>query len=239
MVHRCLFRADRAAGDGCRRQGRHHQARDGGVNPQGCQVFCFKKPSAEEAGSQLSLALHARAARARPNRHLQPVLLRGRPRRPRPPGDPRPPEAAQRQRRPQVLGRPVRRHQPVRASPRAQRHAGAEVLPATSRRRSRRTGSSSACENRRSTGSSRTAISRNGSRWDDYQGAFADMLQHTSTKWAPWWVIPADHKWVTRALVGGIITESHQRAGLKKPTVSAEQRRLIAQATPRARRVTR
>ena len=68
-------------------------------------------------------------------------------------------------------------------------------------------------------------------RWDDYQDAFADMLQHTSTKWAPWWVLPADHKWVTRALVGGIITEAINDLGLKKPTVSAEQKRLIAKAS--------
>jgi len=66
--------------------------------------------------------------------------------------------------------------------------------------------------------------------WDDYQAAFADMLQHTSTKWAPWWVIPADHKWVTRALVGGIVTESINRLKLEVPTVSGEQAALIAKA---------
>jgi polyphosphate kinase 2 (PPK2 family) len=44
--------------------------------------------------------------------------------------------------------------------------------------------------------------------WDDYQKAFEDALQHTSTAWAPWYVIPADHKWVTRALVGGIVTSA-------------------------------
>jgi polyphosphate kinase 2 PPK2 len=31
--------------------------------------------------------------------------------------------------------------------------------------------------------------------WDDYQAAFSDMLTHTATGWAPWYVIPADHKW--------------------------------------------
>ena len=66
--------------------------------------------------------------------------------------------------------------------------------------------------------------------WDDYQRAFAEMLQHTSTKWAPWWVIPADHKFVTRALVAGITTESIRRLRLKRPSISAEQRRLLARA---------
>ena len=66
--------------------------------------------------------------------------------------------------------------------------------------------------------------------WNDYQHAFEDTLQHTSTKWAPWWVIPADHKWVTRALVAGITTESTRRLGLKRPAVTTEQQRLLARA---------
>ena len=51
--------------------------------------------------------------------------------------------------------------------------------------------------------------------WDEYQAAFEQMLQHTSTDWAPWWVIPADHKFVTRALVAGIVTESINGLGVK------------------------
>ena len=66
--------------------------------------------------------------------------------------------------------------------------------------------------------------------WDQYQEAVNDVLRHTSTPWAPWWVIPADHKWVSRALVGGVITHSIQQLGLKRPSVSPEQARLIARA---------
>jgi PPK2 family polyphosphate:nucleotide phosphotransferase len=66
--------------------------------------------------------------------------------------------------------------------------------------------------------------------WNDYQDAFEDMLQQTSTKWAPWWVVPADNKWVTRALVAGITTESIRRLGLRRPAVTAEQKRLLARA---------
>jgi PPK2 family polyphosphate:nucleotide phosphotransferase len=68
------------------------------------------------------------------------------------------------------------------------------------------------------------------SRWDDYQSAFAGMLQHTSTRWSPWWVIPADHKFVSRALVAGITTEAIRRLDLKMPVVTAEQRRLLVLA---------
>ena len=42
--------------------------------------------------------------------------------------------------------------------------------------------------------------------WDDYAAAFEAALSATSTAWAPWYVVPADHKWVMRALVASIIT---------------------------------
>jgi PPK2 family polyphosphate:nucleotide phosphotransferase len=66
--------------------------------------------------------------------------------------------------------------------------------------------------------------------WDAYQNAYEEVLRKTSTPWAPWWVIPADHKWVTRSLVGAIVTQSIRDLNLKRPAVSPEQRRLIARA---------
>jgi PPK2 family polyphosphate:nucleotide phosphotransferase len=41
--------------------------------------------------------------------------------------------------------------------------------------------------------------------WDDYQAAFSDMLSNTSTEWAPWYVIPADHKWFARICVSAVL----------------------------------
>ena len=66
--------------------------------------------------------------------------------------------------------------------------------------------------------------------WSDYRDAFQNMLQRTSTKWAPWWVIPADNKWVTRALVAAIITRSIDKLGVEFPTVSAKDRQRLAAA---------
>ena len=66
--------------------------------------------------------------------------------------------------------------------------------------------------------------------WNEYQAAFEDMLRNTSTRWAPWWVIPADHKWVTRTLVAGITTEAIRNLRLRRPTVTTEQRRLLTRA---------
>ena len=65
--------------------------------------------------------------------------------------------------------------------------------------------------------------------WSEYQTAFEQMIQNTSTNHAPWWVIPADNKWVTRTLVAGIITRSIERLDLTMPKLSdKDQKRLEA-----------
>ena len=55
-------------------------------------------------------------------------------------------------------------------------------------------------------------------------------MLRTSTDWAPWWVIPADHRFVTRALPAGIVTQAINYLEVKPPVVSGEQAGLIAQA---------
>jgi PPK2 family polyphosphate:nucleotide phosphotransferase len=69
--------------------------------------------------------------------------------------------------------------------------------------------------------------------WATYQEVFEDAFRHTSTKWAPWWVIPADHKWVARALVAAIVTRSIQDLGLKMPVVTATRKEQLAEARRR------
>lgn len=44
--------------------------------------------------------------------------------------------------------------------------------------------------------------------WDDYQRAYSEMLSHTSTEAAPWYVLPADHKWFTRVCVAAVIAHT-------------------------------
>ena len=60
--------------------------------------------------------------------------------------------------------------------------------------------------------------------WDDYQRAYEDMLNATSTAAAPWYIIPADKKWFTRACVADIITSHLEALDLKYPTLSKRQR---------------
>jgi PPK2 family polyphosphate:nucleotide phosphotransferase len=61
-------------------------------------------------------------------------------------------------------------------------------------------------------------------RWDDYQAAYTDMFNHTSTKLAPWHIIPADRKWYSRLAVADIICDTFKQLNLTYPQISAEQR---------------
>ena len=56
--------------------------------------------------------------------------------------------------------------------------------------------------------------------WDEYQEAFSDMLSHTSTEWAPWHVIPADHKWFAHICVGAVLIEALMELDPEYPEVS-------------------
>jgi PPK2 family polyphosphate:nucleotide phosphotransferase len=66
--------------------------------------------------------------------------------------------------------------------------------------------------------------------WDDYMKAFEEAINATSTKWAPWYIIPADHKWVTRALLARILTKTIESLDLRYPEVTEAQCALIAAA---------
>ena len=60
--------------------------------------------------------------------------------------------------------------------------------------------------------------------WDDYQEAFSEMLSATSTRWAPWYVIPADHKWFARLCAAAVLVHTLIGIDPQYPQVSAEQR---------------
>jgi PPK2 family polyphosphate:nucleotide phosphotransferase len=59
--------------------------------------------------------------------------------------------------------------------------------------------------------------------WDAYMHAYEDALTATSTTWAPWYVIPADHKPLLRVLVAGVLVDTIRSMDLAYPTVSVEQ----------------
>jgi PPK2 family polyphosphate:nucleotide phosphotransferase len=66
--------------------------------------------------------------------------------------------------------------------------------------------------------------------WNDYQKAFEEVFNHTSTSWAPWYIIPADHKWFTHVAVADIINSKLKSMQLKYPTVDKERSKELEQA---------
>lgn len=68
--------------------------------------------------------------------------------------------------------------------------------------------------------------------WRDYQRAYQEMIQHTATRDAPWYVVPADHKWFTRIVVGAAIVDTLESIRPTFPKVEVEMMRelKVAQA---------
>jgi PPK2 family polyphosphate:nucleotide phosphotransferase len=54
-------------------------------------------------------------------------------------------------------------------------------------------------------------------RWDDYQAAFEDMVNRTSTEWAPWYVVPADRKWYRNLVISTILVETLEGFDMRYP----------------------
>ena len=66
--------------------------------------------------------------------------------------------------------------------------------------------------------------------WDDYQGAFQDMLSHTSTDWALWHVIPADHKWFSHLSTSAVLVETLRDLNPHYPQVDDAAKAELAEA---------
>jgi PPK2 family polyphosphate:nucleotide phosphotransferase len=66
--------------------------------------------------------------------------------------------------------------------------------------------------------------------WDEYMEAFEDAFNHTSTQHAPWHIIPADHKWFTRAAVADVIVSKLKSMNLSYPVVDEVHRENLLKA---------
>ena len=66
--------------------------------------------------------------------------------------------------------------------------------------------------------------------WDEYQRAYEDVIQHTATKDAPWYVVPADNKWFTRVVVASAVIEALDSLDLAYPEVGKDQLKELAVA---------
>ena len=66
--------------------------------------------------------------------------------------------------------------------------------------------------------------------WGEYMEAYEDMIRHTATEDAPWYVVPADNKWFTRVVVGAAIVSTLGSLDLGYPKIGAAERKALAAA---------
>lgn len=63
--------------------------------------------------------------------------------------------------------------------------------------------------------------------WDEYVDAYEKALTETSTKHAPWYIVPADHKWVAHAVIASILATSINALDLEYPKLTAERKQTL------------
>ena len=66
--------------------------------------------------------------------------------------------------------------------------------------------------------------------WNRYMASYEDAIRATATKQAPWFVVPADHKWFTRVVVAAAIIDALSSLDLRYPEVTAADRQALAKA---------
>ena len=200
-----------------------------GVNPQGCQAYSFKQPSSEELDhNYLWRYWKAMPERGRIgifNRSYYEEVLVVRVH----------PDLAQAERIPHAELGPSfwgDRYEDLNNLERHLTRNGTKVLKFflnVSRDEQRKRFLKRLNEPERNWKFSPSDISER-ARWDDYMEAYQDAIGATSTKWAPWYVIPADHKWVARAAVAHTIAEAVDELRIDFPKVGPEKLKAIAEA---------
>jgi len=203
-----------------------------GVNPQGVQVVSFKQPSSEELDHDFLW----RSAKALPERgrigifnrsHYEEVVaLRVHPEwldRQKLPAGPRGPDFW------------AGRHEDINAFERHLDRSGTKVvkffLHASKAEQKRRFLARLDKPGKQWKFSASDLAER--ARWDDYMRTFEEAITATSTPWAPWYVLPADHKPVMQAMVAAILVDTIHSLDLHVPEVSEQARSANAEARRR------
>jgi PPK2 family polyphosphate:nucleotide phosphotransferase len=191
-----------------------------GVNPQGCEVHSFKAPSAEELDHDFMWRsckrLPARGRIGIFNRSYYEDVLVARVH----------PEVLERQKVPhKLLGKDVweERFQDIRAFERHLVRSGTLVLKFflhLSKEEQRRRFLDRLDQPAKRWKFSMDDVNER-ARWDDYMAAYQDMIRATSRPEAPWYVVPADHKWFARLVVAAAVIEALDGLALAFPKVGA------------------
>jgi PPK2 family polyphosphate:nucleotide phosphotransferase len=200
-----------------------------GVNPQGVQVFSFKAPSHEDLDHDyLWRCLRCLPERGRIgifNRSYYEEVLVARVH----------PEVLEAQKIPRKLVTKKiweERYEDIRDVERYLTRNGVAIRKFflhVSKREQKRRFLSRLEEPEKNWKFSATDVKERG-HWKDYQRAYEDAIRATATEEAPWFVIPADHKWYTRLVVAAAIVDALEGLDLHYPVVDAAKRRALLAA---------
>ena len=198
-----------------------------GVNPQGCEVFSFKSPSAEELDHEYLWRTHSRVpSRGKIgifNRSYYEEVLVVRVH----------PEFLQTQKIPEKLVTKDiwnERYEDINAFERYLTRNGVVIRKFflhVSKKEQKQRFLERLEDSKKNWKFSMADVKERGF-WKDYQAAYEEMIRHTATKHAPWYVIPADNKWFTRLAVSAAIVDALWELDLAFPDVGKEKRKELA-----------
>jgi PPK2 family polyphosphate:nucleotide phosphotransferase len=206
-----------------------------GLNPQGCQVSSFKAPSAEEIAHDFlwrtTLRLPARGQIGVFNRSYYEEVLVVRVH----------PEILGAQRLPSaVMSKRIwsERYEDIACFERHLARSGVAILKfflhvskAEQKKRFLERLETPAKNWKFSAGDVRERA-----LWREYMAAYEEMIRHTAAPEAPWFVVPADHKWFTRLVVADAVADAMKRLGLHFPALDRDKRRALRAAEAALRR---
>jgi PPK2 family polyphosphate:nucleotide phosphotransferase len=200
-----------------------------GINPQGCQVYSFKSPSAEDLDHDYLW----RCMKCLPNRghigifnrsYYEEVLV----------VRVHPDFLAKQKLPPKLVGKDIweQRYEDIRNFEQYLARNGVVVrkffLHVSRKEQKRRFLDRIEDSMKNWKFSSNDANERD--YWDDYMKAYEEMIQRTATKEAPWYVVPADNKWFTRVIVASAVIETLASLDLAYPEVDQSKLKELAAA---------
>jgi PPK2 family polyphosphate:nucleotide phosphotransferase len=200
-----------------------------GINPQGCQVYSFKSPSPEELDHDFlwrtSRCLPERGRIGIFNRSYYEEVLAVRVH----------PEFLEKQRLPPLLLTNQiwkERFEDISAFERYATRNGIAIRKffLNVSREEQKKRFLERLDNPDKNWKFSAADARERERWDDYMAAYEEMIRHTASTHAPWYVVPADNKWFTRLVVAAAILEALEDMNLAYPKVDDEKRKELEAA---------
>jgi PPK2 family polyphosphate:nucleotide phosphotransferase len=200
-----------------------------GINPQGCQVYSFKTPSSEDLDHDFlwrtSRCLPERGRIGIFNRSYYEEVLAVRVH----------PEFLEKQRLPaRLLTNQIwkERFEDISAFERYATRNGIAIVKffLNVSREEQKKRFLERLDNPDKNWKFSMADARERERWGDYMAAYEEMIRHTASPHAPWYVVPADKKWFTRLVVAAAILEALDDMNLAYPKVDDEKRKELEAA---------